>query len=136
MDDFTEKQLEQINEELLQKVARTKIDYENAKAVTRELKMIRQDLGAVNPDGTKASLNALRMERASTSAYADAIKAPTDFTLSQKLPLSTPEIHSPNTGHFTCGCGSRLAFGTEPGAKTCLINQTHNQDGKIGECPN
>jgi hypothetical protein len=128
-------ELLRINEELLERVARTRDAYHKAKLACAELKTTREDLGTLHADGTRASLNAVRIERAATLAYTDAIKALTEFTLSQKLPLPLAELHSPNVGHFRCRCGERLAFGTEPAAVMLLVNQKRDGNRKIGECP-
>jgi hypothetical protein len=75
-----------VNEELLERVARTKAAYERMKISVAELSAVREHLGSLHPDGTQATLNALRMQRAVTREYIDAIKALTDFTLHQKVP--------------------------------------------------
>jgi uncharacterized protein with PIN domain len=134
MDAFSKEKRERINQELLQRVTRTRAAYEQAKSEAIQLKTIREQLGSLNPDGTHASRNALRLEQAATKAYTDAIKALTEFTLAQRLPESTVQ-HSSQTGHFTCDCGEPLTFGSEPSTRAVLINQAREADRKVGECP-
>jgi len=134
-------ELERINDALLERVARAKAAYQEMKIAAAELRGIREHLGTNHPDGTQASRNILRMERAVTQEYTDAVKALTDFTLHGTLPKTIggvspgPEIHSPTTGHFKCRCGASLVFGNEPSAHTLLDNQRQNEHRKIGECP-
>jgi hypothetical protein len=136
MNRSSKEQLARINEELLRRVAVTKAAYEQSKSAAIELRALREQLGAVHSDGTRASLTALRTERAAIRAYTDAIKALTEFTLQQNVPEGLrPQLHSPNVGHFSCRCGEHLAFGTEASAWTLLVNQRREGNRKIGECP-
>ena len=134
-------ELNRINEILLQRVARARAAYQEMKRTGVELRATRESVGTDHPDGTQASLNALRMERAITQEYTDAVKALTDFTLNQKIPSEREralfgfEAHSPTTGHFKCRCGESLVFGTEPSAHTLLVNQRQDANRKTGECP-
>jgi hypothetical protein len=79
-------ELARVNEELLQRVARTKAAYEEMKATVTELNAVRDHLESLHPDATQATLRALRLQRTVTRAYIDAIKALTEFTVHQKLP--------------------------------------------------
>jgi hypothetical protein len=124
-----------INEELLERVAHARAAFEKAKAASAELTTIRADLGANHSDGTRASLNALHIQQIATLAYANAIKALSEFTLNQKLPVATLELHSPTVGHFKCRCGEHLAFGAEAAAVATLVNQKRDGNRKSGECP-
>ena len=98
-------------------------------------------LGLDTSDGAHALYSAIKDYNHALGQYSGAVKRFADFLLKRALttvdaaPKSAITVHAPDTGHFKCQCGVRLAFGTERSAMTPLMDQRRVGSRKFGTCP-